>query len=316
MATGLLLLAAAAGLLSLAKNEYKAAKVEAGQQQELLLATGLLQQLERKYEKNQVVTGVSDWRDEYTPTSPVSERQSWRLGVYGKLPEVVWLVAESRSSERYSSVERGYFSPPGGAALPAYQQALYAGQGIKVGDHCVTVANVLSGGQVLMGGEPVKERSLQSCVLVEPTWSAYTRGVGFPTGSDWQGGGLSGQIYNGYLTSSWKMARFYPMTIVGGDGVFVNPDSIDIGEKVVFSGRIAMVSKGAIIIRDQAKLACAFLYAQKGITFGNQVTFSGVAITPAAIVVGGGCQITWNASALQTRRTPILMNGKELVFWN
>ena len=303
-------------MLSLALNEYKAAKTEAEQKQTVLLATGLLRQMERKYEKNQIVTGVSDWHDEYTPTSQLEGRQAWRTGVYGKIPEIVWLVAESRSASSFRSVEKGYFCPPGGSGLLAYQQALYAGQGIEIADRCVPAAALLSGGAVLTGGILLADRSFGRQLLVEPAWTAYTRGVELPTEALWQSGGLESQIYNGFLRTPSKTAVFYPGKTVEGDGVFLNPLSIDIGEKVAFPGQVAMVSKGSIVIRDHAQLTCAFLYAQGGITFGNQVTFSGVAVTPAAITVGEGCRITWNAAALQTVRTPILMKGRELVFWN
>lgn len=303
-------------MLSLARNEYKAAKTEAGQKQTLLLASGLLRQMERKYDKNQIATGVSDWHDEYTLTSQLEGRQAWRTGVYGKIPEIVWLVAESRSDTDFSSVERGYFTPPGGSKLLAYQQALYAGQGIEIADQYVSAPAFLSGGRVLTEGTLVPDRSFQIRPLVEPAWTAYTRGVDLPSEAYWQSGGLESQIYNGFLRTPSKTARFYPERTIAGNGVFVNPFSIDIGEGVVFPGQVVMISRGGIVIRDHAQLSCAFLYAQGGITFGNQVTFAGVAVTPAAITVGEGCRITWNAAALQTVRTPILMKGRELIFWN
>ena len=315
--TGLLLLAIGGRLLELALNEYKAAKTELEQHQALVLADSLLERMEDKYKKNQLLTGVSGWRDEYTPTDKIAEKQSWRVALYGKPPEIAWLVVQSRSGNSERTLERGYFTPPGGADQPVYQQALYAGRGIVVSDQSTPPYELLSNGLVTAGGVNLLERSHQNCVLPIPEWSAYTRGRGWENGVDWQEvGGLSGQIYNGALMPPRDERRFYDNAKIDGDGVFVNRFSIRVGENVAFSGHVCLLSQDSIFIQDHARLQHAFLYAKNGIVFGDDVAFSGVAVTPATITVGNRCRISKDAMALEPFRTSVMMNGKELVFWN
>ena len=303
--------------MHMALNEYKAAKTELEEHQALVLATGLFAQLEHKYEKNQLSTGVSGWHDEYTPTDQITGKQSWRTGLYGKPQEMAWLVVESRSGDSERSLEKGFFAPPGGDSQPVYRQALYAGGGISVSDANVSPSELLSNGLVSVNGSAVAKQSYQKCILPKPEWKAYTRGVGWPDDVDWQkDGGLSGQIYNGGLTSPRKAKRFYDKSIIDGDGVFINPFSIEVGEDVAFSGHVCLLSQDAIFIQDYAQLQHAFLYAKGRIVFGDHVVFSGVAVTPSTITVGADCTISRDAMALNPLCTPIMMRGKELVFWN
>lgn len=311
------MLAIGGRLLELALNEYKAAKTELEQHQAFVLANSLLEKMEDKYKKNRLLTGVSGWCDEYTPTDKITAKQSWRTALYGKPPEIAWLVVESRSGDSERTLERGFFTPPGGAGQLVYQQALYAGQKIVVSDQNVPPDELLSNGLVIANGVNLLQRSYQSCVLPMPEWTAYTRGVGWPNGIDWQAdGGLSGQIYNGALATPKDERRFYDNAKIDGDGVFVNRFSIRVGENVAFSGHVCLLSQDHIFIQDHACLQHAFLYARSGIVFGDDVVFSGVAVTPSTITVGSHCRISKDAMALKPFCTSVMMNGKELVFWN
>lgn len=304
-------------LLNTALNEYAAVRDETEVRQALALAAGLMKPLTRQYEKNLLQTGVSPWRDEYTATeTPGGEPQRWRTAVYGQLPEVAWLVAEAQCGQHMVAAERGIVAPPGGAGQPAYQQALYAGTGLTVADQSVPAAAMLSGGSVVAAGQPLPARSWQPLALPAPTWAAYTRGYGFPVYAFWLNGGMEGQIYNGYLASRPTTGYFYPGLKLDGNGVFVNPLGVEIGQGASLSGDVRIISAGRVIIRDRAVLKHAFIYARSGIEFGNNVAFAGVAVTPGAITVGRQCSIAWDNQVLQSFHTPVTISGKELISWN
>ncbi len=313
---GLLLLSAGGYLLKTAVNEYSAVRAEAEAKQALVLAAGVMRPLARQYEKNQLQTGVSAWHDEYTPTDTPGGGLRWRTALYGQPPEVAWLVAEAQSGQSTRTVEKGFFAPPGGAGQAAYQQALYAGTGLTVADQSVLAENVLSGGTVLVAGQPLPERSYRPLPLPLPAWAAYTRGRAFPAYSFWLSGGTEGQFYNGYLASRQQTGYFYPGLRIDGDGVFINPLEIEIGQGVAFTGDVRIISAGSVLIRDRVQLKQAFIYARGGIVFGNGVSFSGVAVTPGTITVGSQCSIAWDNRVLRPFQTPITISGKELVSWN
>ena len=178
--------------------------------------------------------------------------------------------------------------PPGGADNPAYQNAIFAQNGI-VGIVPAGVTIMEGNSDIIMPFFDVSEYK-KFCKMV------------LPSAEELKDYGLKRRVY--VNTAAGNVAySVAENTTINGDGVFVDEAGITINDKCTATGNLWLISGSGIVIGDDVKMEKALIIAKKNISIGNNVSINGIIISGGKVTIGNNLTMTRDKMVLETFST-------------
>ncbi|MEG0970854.1 MAG: hypothetical protein RSE47_07070 [Acidaminococcaceae bacterium] len=175
--------------------------------------------------------------------------------------------------------------PPGGGDNPVYQKTIYAGQRLE-------------------GELPPNCSSGEGWGIAELDVEAYqTFREGYlPVAANLKYEGLARKLYVNTGNTTIDESRSYEVparTLIKGEGVLVYGRPIYLLEGVVAPGEVHLYCHSNIFLGDNVVLQKAFLFSDRDIIIGNNVTINGIIIAKGKIVFGSNCTVNRDAEVLK-----------------
>lgn len=280
-----LLIVLVQGLLFAVKEEHSKQIAELHEEQKRLLAASLLQAAEETRQTDNlseiVLAPVILQPGNLTVQPSLHVVDEVQLGIRQ-------IEARVETTAASWSLYRIFCSPPGGARHPIYTYNIFALLGVN--------GKLPTGEKVLDGS---------SGVLLPAINYADYGNFGLrqlPTAEELTDYGLQQRLYFNTVNGA-ETYELPPKTTISGDGVLIDEVVIVVGNSCTASGRLTLISGSGISIGDNVKLDQAFLFAQKNITIGDNVTINGIIVSGGKLKVGNNFAFTGERKLLDTFAT-------------